>query len=199
MHKVEKELTAVTKVSRKGDEPDQTYFERLFEKVNSLPDDNWETLSEEAKIWANSVSDILGPPRKKEPLPNFDGEVPEKDASPKKTKSSGKAAKTTKATKDVASEKASKKGAPVATKGAAKAKAPSKTEEKAETRGRKAKYEPSAKISVKAEENPHRKSSKDYAKFAKLKNGMTVQKALDGGIDRGYLRYVVDRDLVSIA
>jgi len=56
-----------------------------------------------------------------------------------------------------------------------------------------------AKIRLVAKENPHRNGTNDFAKFKKLSAGMTVAKALATGVDRGYLRYMVGRELISIA
>jgi hypothetical protein len=59
-------------------------------------------------------------------------------------------------------------------------------------------YSLSAKITLVSGKNPHRAKTHDFAKYAKLKNGMTVEKALAAGVDRGYLRYGVGREILSI-
>lgn len=68
--KVEKELREVTKVSRKKGEAEQAYLKRLFDKVNSLGDDDWKGLSEEAQLWTNGASEAR---EKREEIPGFSG------------------------------------------------------------------------------------------------------------------------------
>jgi hypothetical protein len=59
-------------------------------------------------------------------------------------------------------------------------------------------YAPTAKITIKSKENPHRTKTSDHAKFRKLMGCPTVEAALAAGIDRGYLRYMVGRALIAI-
>lgn len=46
--------------------------------------------------------------------------------------------------------------------------------------------------------NPHRQGTNDFAKYKKLKQGMTVAEAYDAGIGKGYLHYMVKRGLFKI-
>ena len=62
----------------------------------------------------------------------------------------------------------------------------------------KTKFEPSAKIKVLIDYNPHRADSKDFNKFKKITAKMTVANALEAGIDQGYLNYGVKRKILSI-
>ena len=59
-------------------------------------------------------------------------------------------------------------------------------------------YPLTAKISLMVKENPHRVGTNDHGKYRKLANGMTVETALRK-VDSGYLRYMVGRELISIA
>lgn len=60
-------------------------------------------------------------------------------------------------------------------------------------------HERSAKITVLAEENPKRKGSLSHARFAKYKNGMTLEAALAAGIKAADISYDEDHGFIKVA
>jgi hypothetical protein len=68
---------------------------------------------------------------------------------------------------------------------------------KSKTTARKP-YRLTATIRLLSKDNPHRKTSGDFGKFRELATGMTVEKALAAGVDRGYLRYAAERQILSV-
>lgn len=193
--KIEKELCDVTKVTRNAGEDAQEYLTRLATAVSATDDDIFVKLSSKAQKWANkavqAVEDNLENEKNNKSerisLPLFgDGAMSE----PETAETAEAEKETTVATK--------KKAAPAkASKKAASAKAAPKKAEGAGP-GRKGSYPLDAKITLKAKDNPHRVKSKDFGKYKGLKNGITVEKALEAGADWGYLRYAEGRDLISI-
>lgn len=59
-------------------------------------------------------------------------------------------------------------------------------------------YPLTAKISMKTKENPHRTGTILHKQFAKYKNGMTVQQALDAGVVWANLRYLSALEHIKI-
>ena len=185
---IEKQLLEVTKITRAKGEGEQKFLRRLFDKANTLSDDQWESLDEVTQKWVNAAMTAV---EEKTAIPLFDGTLPteaEKESTVAKKKvgkagANGGAAATPTASKKAAPKKAAPKKA--AASGG-------------ETRGRKGLYPPNAKIAVKVKENPHRESSKDYGKFKGLKNGMTIEKAVAAGVDLGYIRYAASRELIAV-
>lgn len=60
-----------------------------------------------------------------------------------------------------------------------------------------------AKIKLEGSKNPHRPKSKDFKKYVKLSemraDARTVAKAVEAGVDRGYLSYGVKREILTIS
>jgi hypothetical protein len=100
---------------------------------------------------------------------------------------------------------AKKKAAPK--KKAAAKKAVKKVAKKASgaSKGRRAKFSDDAKITLIAKENPRRKGTVAYDKFAKFKNGMTVGEFIKAGERhedwnmRGILATAIARKQISVA
>ena len=59
-------------------------------------------------------------------------------------------------------------------------------------------FNPAHKIHLLVEGNPKRKDSKEAKRFAKYKNGMLVQAALDAGMQQQNLRRDVERKVIRI-
>lgn len=210
---IEKELTAVTKVTRDKDEGDQPYFARLAGAISKLKDPDWDRLSEPAQLWANSAQIAV---EKKAAIPNFDGEVPDdKDAKATKATAKDKEVKAPAAKKGAKADKTEKAAKPAKaeakTKEAEK-KAPAKKEAKAapakkgakaaangEGRGRKGSWPMTAKIKVVAKENPHRSGTKNFKRFEKYKNGMTVEQAIAAGAEWANMRYLTNLGHLEIS
>lgn len=201
--KIEKELLAVTGVEARGDdESAQEYFQRIYEKANKMSDTDWSKLSDATQLWVNAAGDAVD---EEKPIPNFDGEASEDEPADAGEEEAEPKAETAKAGKGKAKvkekEQMAKKEKASAKAGAKeKAAAPKKgaAKDAASKAGRKGTFPLEATITVKNDENPHRKTSKDFDKFKKLKSGMTVEKAVAAGVDWGYLRYGVNREIFTI-
>lgn len=212
-NKIEKELVALTKVKRKDGESNQDFFRKLFDKANVVTDDEWKALSEPTQKWVNAAGDAV---EGTTTIPNFDGEVVEDEApveeaeaestggkgeepgeseeaeaeeDPKPAKKAAKKGDT-----DVATAKTN--GAKAAPKKASAKKAGAKDD--VAKPGRKGTYPLTAKITLKVKENPHRAGTTLHKMFAKYKNGMTVQQALDAGVVWANLRYLSSLDTIKI-
>lgn len=59
-------------------------------------------------------------------------------------------------------------------------------------------FSPTAKITLLVPKNPKREGTKAHAKFAKYKNGMTVQAFIDGGGRAFSLAWDVKRKYISV-
>lgn len=211
----QEELLEVTKVSRKEGEENQAFLSRVAKVANNLQDEDWRLLSETAQDWVNAANFASD---HKQELPDFEDEdrIEELlDAIKKEEEEDNKAGpkKKGKAVQDeeegetdvvTKSKKAAKANGKAPAKAAKKAagstakKAGTKSAPQGEGRGRKGSFPLEAKITVKTKDNPHRTKSNDFEKFKKLKTGMTVGSAVDAGVDWGYLRYAVKRELVTV-
>ena len=74
MHKIERELIKKTKVDEqeKGEDR-QDYLQRLCEAVNLLKEEEWDSMSDAAKEWANTSTRAI---KGEKPLPDFDDDAP---------------------------------------------------------------------------------------------------------------------------
>lgn len=73
----------------------------------------------------------------------------------------------------------------------AKTKAPAKGASRSKVDGTKT-------IHLVKDANPHRAGSKDFEKYAKISEGMTVETAVAKGVEIGYLTYAAKRKLVEL-
>ena len=128
MHKVEKELAKKTKIDEQDDGEDrQNYLVRLCEAVNTLEEDDWESMSEGAKAWANGATRAV---KAEKDLPDFDDDKPAAKKAPAKAAPAAKGKPAAKATKEEAEEEEDPEdeveddGKPPAKKLPVKAKAP---------------------------------------------------------------------------
>jgi hypothetical protein len=181
-------------------EPMESYSRRLALDANKLSDEQWTALGQteagrKAQTWVN---DVLEANDKKEPLPKLEG------YSPKKVAGNGvapppKDEPTEAATPAPKGKPKAKAKAPSATpKGKSK---PAKAKASAEKRGRgrQGSFDRDAKITLLATENPCVKGSKVHARFEKYKSGMTVQQALDAGLDWSDFRRDVHKKHIKIS
>lgn len=83
-------------------------------------------------------------------------------------------------------------------KAATPKKAAAKPTKKAAPPARKTNHALTDKVTGLPKENPHRKGSGDFKRFAKLENGMTVAQALEAGVARSYLKYMADREIFKV-
>ncbi len=183
--KVSQELLAVTKVKPKGKIEKLT--KDVVTKAVGLPPDEWENISSDAQFYVNhciiAANNEIAPDSylRLEAGDDAGGTEESKVTLTEEhgggnSKSAGKSAKTAK----------SKKAAPVketkvATKPTKKAAAVSK--------GRKSKYAPTDKIKLLVKDNPHRAGTGRFKRWSKYKNGMTVQAALDAGLELVNIHY----------
>jgi len=74
LHPIEKELIEATEfeLPKNGYPDPQDYYAALVKSIGKLSDDDYEKLSDDAANWASDASTAF---KKKESIPNFDGEV----------------------------------------------------------------------------------------------------------------------------
>lgn len=82
-----------------------------------------------------------------------------------------------------------------ATTKAPKTKAPPAPREPRKVAG----FEKTAKITIVAEENPKRKGTGAHIRFAKYRNGMTIQSYLDAGGTTGDVNWDLEKGYIKIA
>jgi hypothetical protein len=216
--KIESELTGVTGTQRSEFADDQAFFAAIVKDGNNLfkieetkqkaegqdeESASWSKLSTKAQNWFNTALDNL---EADTPILDFNGEIKDAAEAAPAAKAPKAVGKPPAAKKAPAKKAAAKKTAP------AKAAAPAKTAPKAAVktaaksvaktngagRGRKGSFPLDAKIVLTGKENPHGASTGNYNKYKKLKPGMTVQAALDAGVDWGYLRYGTEREFLAV-
>lgn len=182
MATIRTELVAATKVRSKAGEPEEDFAARLLNKANDLSESVWAGLSPEAQLWVNTAVDAK---ESANPLPA----LPPAETGDEPPVKAAKAAKAPKVAK-VKAEKAPKAEKPAKAAKAPNVKAP---------RGKGGTPDDAARIKLAVKANPHRVTSKDFGKFAKLSSGMTVGTAIAAGVDRGYIRYAIERAILTVA
>lgn len=165
------ELTKSLKLTPKDGEATQAFLARLLKKQETLEDDAWKALPKKVQVWINAAVDAA----------EADKELPvPKGMDVKADEPKGKAAKATKANGKDKGKAAKANGK--AKKVGAKREAPFKSD---------------AKITVK-EKAPHRDGTLIAQRYAKLKTGMTVEKAIAAGLSYLDLSCDVKRGNISI-
>ena len=71
---IEKELVEVTNVKRRRKEDYQEYMQRMCDAIDSISKDDWETLSEEAQQFANTLMTAEKDKEDYPPLPDIEDE-----------------------------------------------------------------------------------------------------------------------------
>ena len=192
---ISEELQTLLKIKPKPDETADSLARRLAAKANKVSDEDWEVIAEPTQLWVNSVLEAM---EKSEPLPLPEelalavDEAEDDEAEPEGEAEAEEAEPADEGEDEPKPAKAKAKAA----KKPAKAKAANSGEKRRV--GRPSKYDPAAKIKILITDNPHRETSKDFAKFNKLKAGATVDVVITDGVDPGYLRYAEKRDFISI-
>lgn len=213
MHKIEKELSAITEVKREKNESDQEFFKRLLNEGSKMfdKDENlWAKLSENSQRWFNAASEA---DEGGKTIPNYDGEVAEdeegdEDDGGDKTveskaveepaaKAEGKASKKAGKAEKATPPKKAAAGKPAPAKAKAKSKSNGVSEEPAR-RGRKGSFSPTDKIKKVAAKDPFREGSKASKCFQQYKVGRTVQQILDAGVPRSKLNRHMNKGIVTI-
>ncbi len=78
--------------------------------------------------------------------------------------------------------------------------APKAEKPKKETEPRKvAGYPRTAKITIAVTENPKRKGSGAHLRFAKYKNGQSIQSALDAGVTAADVKWDLEKGFIKLA
>jgi len=169
-----------------GDDADGTDVEEPEEEVEE------EVKPEKAGKKSAAVEDD------EEDVVEDDGEdEPNDDESEEDMEAQEEAVSKKKSTKKVA-VKPEKKPAAKAEKKAEKKAAPKANGEKKAKASRGGGFDPKAKIKLLVKENPKREGSITHKKFAKIKNGMTVEEAFKAGLTGVDLKCDVDRKYISI-
>ena len=192
---VRSELEKVCKCrQKKGQSLVEYVKDVLVEKANALSDDDWDDLTEDTGNWVNEAIRCI---EEKEPLPlpkealeydteDADGEEAEEEGEEEVTEAKPKGHKRRGAAKEKEEKKAPDKKAP-----------DKKAAKKANGRGRPARFDDKAKITV-LTDNPHRTGTKDHELFKKFKDGMTVAKALSKGVTRYAINWYHDREHIEV-
>jgi hypothetical protein len=208
------QLLSAAKVELKAGEAFPAFAKRAALRVNKLEDVDWKVLSEDLQEWTNGVMKALDA---KTEIPALEG-FPEQDEASEETTTEDEASDGDEVAPDgaEAAEEASeaparakpKVGKKAAPAGSKKAVAPAKAKgakpaAKAKNgagkgRGRPSGFAEDAKIKLLVKENPHRKTSGDFKKFAKLASGVAVSSVIAKGVDLAYLRYAQQRELLKI-
>lgn len=197
---VKEQLLEVTGLEEQEESP--TWLEALADKVAKFSDAEWSSLENDTQIWVNVALyckehelDIPGF-RDQEYFTQRKSDMDEADAVMHTAKKKSAARKGPVASPN---KKAGKPPAKAAAKPAKPAK-PAKAAKAANGsgRGRKGIFDLNAKITLKVKDNPHRKGSGRYNRWPLYRNGMTVQQALDAGLNRGNLFHSVEDGHISI-
>lgn len=196
------DLEKLLKTKQKAGEDLSAYALRLVKMASDekkVSDDDWETLEDVTQMWVNGskVADEKGEPPLLPPgvvgapadAASGETEPAEATKAPAKTANGSKAP----AKKAVAKKVPAKKAA--AKKAAAK-KTPAKSGEK--SRGRPTLFSDADKITIKQKE-PFRAGSASAIGFAKMKTGMTVEKAIEAGTPRRLIRWSKICDYIEVA
>lgn len=186
------EILSVIKVRPKPEDTDESFTREILKRANKISDAAWDNLSNPAQKWINEAMEASNDDRLKdllvvpEPAKVEDRPTEEPSAAPEQ-------AETTEQVED----KVAKKRKATAKARPRKAKAAAKKANGA-SRGRRGSYDPGAKITLLAKENPKRKGTKAFKRFEKYRPGMTVQEALDAGVSWADLRWDNGHRLIRV-
>lgn len=218
---VEQELLALTKVKgkAKGKRPD--YLSMVLnaltvlvnvrdeddekngkgpadtEEVKKEKDRIFSQLSEAAQGWYN---DCCKAEERGKPLPDFPKDATSEDNTAAETSEGEETEGSEEGTEGNESEhnednmKTKAKTKKTTAKKTAAPKTPKTPKAASSSRGLKG----DLKITVVAKENPKRKGSDAAKRFAKYKNGMTVQEARDAGVGPGDLKWDIEKGFISV-
>jgi pyruvate/2-oxoglutarate dehydrogenase complex dihydrolipoamide acyltransferase (E2) component len=192
------DLQGLCKLKVEKGETQAAFAERLARKAFGVAEGDWETLTEASQEWVNNTM-LAVDAKKSFPLPSgIEDVISGEEASgvTEEEKMEESPSKKKKAAPKKAAAKAPEKAAPAkapAAKKAAAAKAPAKKAAKsngAKTQvGPKGRFGLDDKIKLLKKENPFREGTKCANWYALIKDGMTVEAAIDAGVPRHHIRW----------
>jgi hypothetical protein len=206
---IQAELLTLSKCQPKPGETAEAFTQRVVKRVNALADansDNWEQLSEAAQAWmnANTTADDRNDPLA---LLDLEAAMPAAEAPVRESvaeeateeESADVVEKSVEANGKVKVKKADKvKFAKEVKTVKPKAEAKAKVESNGK-RGRKPLGpDGDAKIRV-VSKPPSREGSKRQEMFAKYRNGMTVNKAVEAGVPHAWIRWHAAEGWISLS
>lgn len=216
---ITKELLGAARIKWKTGETAREYCERVHEKIQKVPDEVWNALSDPAQEFHNAnirAMDAAVEARKKGTevedefalleIPNEVEEHHSASAEEGNVEEVGEAddpAETAPRGKENSPMKAAtRKKEAVPAKKAAAAKTTTERRKVAvprDGRGRQGSFPLEAKIKVLIKDNPKREGTDAHKRFSKYKTGMKVEEALKAGLRWGDLKWDTAHEHIAIA